>query len=186
MQADGSVQNQNVIAVLFGMLNCVFGNLNNVFFAFHFKHRHAGALADNLQLSNSCRAVYITRRKQRALILLFKIVRKLATVCSLTRALQAYHHYNGWGRRGNGNLAYLAAHNLSKLFPYNLNNLLRRGKALQHITANTACTYVVYKSFYYFKAYIRLQQRKLNFTHCLAFEKALQMPLVTPFHYTFQ
>ena len=125
MKPSGSIQNDDIIAVILGKLERFLCNNLGCNLS-HFEHLHTGTLTDHLQLIDCGRTIDVTGNQQWIVPLLFQILCQFCCMRSFTGTLQPTHHHNA-GRLGRKlNSCIFLAHQLAQFFMYNLNHLLGR------------------------------------------------------------
>src|SRR5699024_11746348 len=124
----GGVEDNDVVAVVFGVLDRVFGDLHRADGS-HLKDGGVHLCADHLQLLNRSRTVDVTGDQQRAASLLAEHFGKLCRVGGLTGTLQTAHHDDGWNLGRKVDAAVGGAHQLGQLVANDLDDLLCRGQA---------------------------------------------------------
>ena len=151
--------------MVFGVLNCLLGNLFRLFGA-HLIDGNACLLAYNAQLVNCCGAVDITGYQQWAAALGFIIAAQLCRMGCFTVTLQAAHHHNGlaliFDVQG---LGFLAAHQLGQFLVDDLDNLLGGGQAFHHFLAHGALRNLRAEILCDFVVDVRFKQRHADFPH---------------------
>ena len=168
VQASGSIQDDDVVAVVLGVLDCVFGNLHRTDGA-HLKDRCIDLCSDYLQLLDSSRAVNVTGNQQRAFALLAEHPCQLCRVGGLTGTLQAAHHNDGrkFGRKIDA--AVGRTHQLGQLIAHNLDDLLCRSQTGKDLFADRFFGDVFDKVLGYLIIDVRFQQCEADLTHCFLY-----------------
>ena len=102
------------------------------------EHRHAGPLADHLQLGDRVRPLQVGGDEQRRVALLLEPQRQLARERGLTGTLQAGQHDHGRRVLGEPQPPRLAAEDRDELLVHDLDDLLRGVQRLRHLRARGA------------------------------------------------
>ena len=133
MQTARGVEEHQIITVAFGVVDAVLCDFDRIALAL-VEHGDVKLPADDLELVDRRRAVYVARDEQwPALLLLAQQTRQLGAVGGFARALQTDHHHNG-GRVGRDRQAGgLPAQKRDQLLVDDLDDLLRRGQAIQDL-----------------------------------------------------
>ena len=166
MQASGGVEEDQVIAVLFCVLDGGLGDIDRVRGA-HLEDGDIELRAHGLQLLDSGGTVDITGGEQRALALLAHIGGELCTVGGLARALQADQHHDARRLGADVELAVFAAHEGAQLVVDDLDDHLRRVQGLQHVRADGLGGDGLGKVAHDLIAHVRLKQSHAHLAHCL-------------------
>ena len=166
VEASGGIQDQNIIAVVPGMQDRLAGDLHRVSLP-HLKHRHAGLLADDLQLLDRSRTIDVTGCQQRTLAALLEIPGQLGTVGGLTGTLKAAHHNDGGDLRREGDPGVGGTHQFGQFVIDDLDDLLGGSQALEHFTAHGLFTHRCHKVLGDLVVDIRFQKCHTDFPHDL-------------------
>ena len=174
VQTAGGIQNHHIMAVILGEPHCLPHNDAGVDLT-HLKDFDAGTLAHHLQLVDCRRTVDIACHQQRIMPLFFQHLRQLGGVGGLTGALQAHEHddignaVDDARRLGREiDACVLIAHEAAQLFVDDLDDLLRRCQAVEHLFAHGTLGDLLHKVLDDLIADICLQQRHAHFPHrCL-------------------
>ena len=166
VQAAGRVEKDEVVAVLFRVLDAGLGDLDRVALP-HLKHGNIELAADGLKLLDGRGTVHVARDEQRALALLAHEAGELGAVGRLARALQADEHDDARRLGADVQLLVLAAHEGGELFVDDLDDHLRGREALEHIRARGALGHFAHKVLDDLEVHVRLEQRELDLTHGL-------------------
>ena len=164
METTGRIEKDNIVAMLFGVLNARLCNVHRVCAA-HLKNGYVKLSADCFKLLNSSGAVNVAGYEQRALAAFFHQSRKLCTVGGFTCTLQADKHDHARRLRGDVELYIFAAHEGAKLLVYNFYNHLRGCKAVQHVLPHGALADVFDKVLDDLVADVRFKKRKTHLSH---------------------
>ncbi len=131
VETAGSIQDQDIIAVVPGMQDRLAGDFHRVALP-HLKHRHAGLFTDDLQLLDRSRTIDVTGCQQRTLAALLEIPGQLGTVGGLTGTLKAAHHDDGGDLRREGDPGVGGTHQFGQFVIDDLDDLLGGSQALKH------------------------------------------------------
>ena len=165
VQTAGRIKEDDVIAVFGSVGNRRFGDFNRIALTL-LKHRNLQLRADGFKLLDGCRAVNVTRDKQRPFALLAKVPGKLCSVCGFARTLQAAKHHNTRKLRRDVDFCVGTAEERAKLFVDDLNNLLGGRKSFEHISPGSPFRHTGCKVLHNFIADIRLEKGHAHFAHC--------------------
>ena len=91
MQTACGIEDNNIIAVILGVLHSLLGNDNGIYLS-HLEHLYACLVAYYLELIDSRRTVNVTGCQQGSLAHFLEMLGKLCCVGSFTRALETHHH----------------------------------------------------------------------------------------------
>ena len=179
MQTAGGVQKDDVVAVVSGVLHRLLGDGHRVDLP-HLEDGDVQLLAHHLQLVDGGGTVHVAGGQQGAFpVLAAHKPRQLRAVGGLTGTLQAHHHHNG-GTLGRGAQPGVgAAHERGQLLIDDLDDLLRRRQALQHIRAHALLGDGRHKVLDHLVADVRLQQSQPYLPHPLA-DVGLGQPSLAP------
>ena len=167
MQAACGIEENQIVAVLFGKVDAVLCDLDRIALAL-VKHRDVQLLADHLELVDRRGAVYVARDEQRApLLLLAQQACELGAVGGLARALQAGHHHDGGGIGRYGQAGRLSAEQGGQLLVDDLDDLLRRGQALEDLGIGRLFGDRLDEILGDLEVDVRLQKRHADLTHGL-------------------
>ena len=135
VQTAGGVDEHHVVAVGLRVLDAGFGDLDGVALP-HLEDGDADLLAHDLQLRDGGGTVHVAGHQQRPLaVLLLVEACQLGAVGRFTGALQTHQHDDRGRLGGDFDLLVGTAHQIPQLVVDDLEDLLRRGQALQHIRA---------------------------------------------------
>ena len=138
LQAACGIEDDDVIAVVLGVGQCLFGDGRRLF-AGQGEDRRTGLFAHHLQLVDRGRTVDVAGHQHRAAALLDVVFCKLCCVGRLTVALQAAEHDDGLALvLDDQTRRFLAAHQGDQLLVDDLDDLLGRGQALHDLLAHGA------------------------------------------------
>ena len=98
--------------------------------------------------------------------LLAEVARELGDVRRLTGALQTDHHHDRRRLGGEGQLRIGAAHERGELFADDLDDLLSRGQAVEHLGADGALGHSLDKVLDDLVAHVCFEERQAHLTHC--------------------
>ena len=174
MEPAGGVQNHEVVAVIPSVAQALPGDGHRIPLAL-LKHRHPGLLAHHLQLLNSRGTVDVASHQQGPVALAEEILRQLGGVSGLASALKAAEHQNAGGLGGRVQPLVLRAHQGAELVVDDLDYLLGRGQAFQHLRPYGALAHRPDEIPNHLVAYVRLQERHFDLAHSL-----LDVSLVQP------
>ena len=164
MQPAGGIQEHQVVAVLFGVLNGGFGNIHGVGLP-HLENGDIQLGAHGFQLLDGGGTVNVTGHQQRALALLAHIAGQLGTVGGLAGALQAHQHHHAGGFGADIQLLVLPAHEGAQLLIDDLDDHLGRGQSLQHVGPAGPVSDGLGEAFDHFIADVRLQKGHTHLAH---------------------
>ena len=164
VQAAGGVEDNDVVAVVFGMLDRVFGDLHRADGS-HLKDGGVHLCADHLQLLNRGRTVDVAGDQQRAASLLAEHFGKLCRVGGLTGTLQTAHHDDGWDLGRKVDAAVGGTHQLGQLVAHDLDDLLRRGQAGEDLLADSLFGDLFDKVLGHLVVDVRFQQGQADLPH---------------------
>ena len=88
------IQNDQIVAILLGMLQRCFGDIRRLLVFPHGEDFHALLLSVDLQLLNRCRTVDITCYQKRLLTFQLELTCQLCSGRRLTGSLKPHHHDN--------------------------------------------------------------------------------------------
>ena len=94
METTGGIENNDIVAVVLGVGNCLFGNFNGVNLT-HFKNRNVNLASDDLELVDCRRTVNVAGDEKRASPLFLKMEGELSGMGGFTGALETDHHNDG-------------------------------------------------------------------------------------------
>ena len=166
VQATGRVQKDQVVAVLFGVLDGGFGDVHRIGLS-HLKDGNVQLLAHGLQLLDGSGTVDVAGDQQRAFALLAHETGEFGAVGGFARALQAHQHHHARGLGGDVQLLVLAAHELCQLFVDDLDDHLGGVECLQHIAADSPLGHRLGEVLDHLVADVRFQQRHTHLAHGL-------------------
>ena len=144
-EAAGGVDDDGVVLLALGLLDAVLGDLDRVADAvagLGREHRHAGLLADDLQLRDGVGALEVGRDEQRGVAVFHQPLGELAGERRLTGALQAGEHDDGRRLLGELEPALLAAEDRDQLVVDDLHDLLGRVERLVDLVAEGALAHL--------------------------------------------
>ncbi len=130
------VDDEHVAADLPGPLEAVLGDVHRVGVGAFVVHGHVQLFAQSLELIHGGRAVDVARHHRRALALSEQELGQLAAGRGLARALQTNHHDHGWRAGREDQLGGGRTHEVRELFVDDLDELLGRCQALEHLDAH--------------------------------------------------
>ena len=139
-QTTGSIDDNNIVAIGFSLLNGMVGNDTNILVLRLTVYRNTHLLSYHLQLVDSSRTINVAGHEQWLLSLLgLEHIGKLSTEGGLTRTLQTAHQDDG---RMTFELqrSFLASHQLSQLVVNQLYHQLTRLYSREHI--HTKCLFL--------------------------------------------
>ena len=166
MEAAGGVQEHQVVAVLFGVLDARLGDVHGVNLP-HLKHGDVELCAHGLQLLDSGGAVHVAGHEKRTLALLAHIAGQLCAVGGLARALQAHQHHHTGALGGDVQLLVLPSHEGAELLVDDLDDHLRGVQGLQHVGAHGPVGDLLGEVLDHLIADVGLQQRHTHLAHGL-------------------
>ena len=176
VQATGRVEKDQVVAVLFGVLDGGLGDVHRIGLP-HLKDGDVQLLAHGLQLLNGSGTVDVAGDQQRALALLAHKTGKLGAVGGFARALQTHQHHHTRGLGGDVQLLVLAAHELRQLFVDDLDDHLGGIERLQHVAADGPLGHGFGEVLDHLVADVRFQQRHTHLAHGLLYVPGAQAAL---------
>ena len=135
MQAAGGVDDEHVAPVVAGLALAELDDLRRGPLDPVGVHGHARLAGDGLELVDGSRAIDVGRHEQRTTPLGLEPARELAAEGGLARALQAQDHDGGHTLLGQLQLGGLAAEQGLQLLVDDLDDLLGRIEALEHVLA---------------------------------------------------
>ena len=136
VQTTGGIQQQQIVAVLTGMLKGMLCDGDGIALTFLI-NGNAQLRTDHLQLLNSGRTINVTGAQQRTAAFLFlEPAGQLGDVGGFTGTLQTHEHDDRGRTVGHVHTALASAHQVAQLVVDDLNDLLCRGQALQNIRAD--------------------------------------------------
>ena len=166
MQTAGGIQDHHVVAVVLRVTDSLLRDLDRIL-GTHFKDRHAGFLADDLQLVDRRRAVDIAGDQHGTVILRLEHFGELCRVGGFTGTLQAAHH-NDRRRLGSKlQTGVFAAHQGGQLLVDDLDDHLRRGQAFHDVLTDRAFGHGFGEVLGNLVVDVRFEQRQSYLAHCL-------------------
>jgi len=179
MEAAGGVQEDHVVAVLFGVLNGGLGNGDGIFLA-HLEDRDVQLFPHHFQLLDGGGTIDVAGNQQRALaVLLAHETSQLGCVGGFTRALEAHHHHHRGGLGGDGNLRAVASHEVDQLLVDDFDNGLGGRQAFQHLRADGLFRDPFDEIFDHLVADVGFQQSQADLPHGL-FDVCLTQTALVP------
>ncbi len=161
----GGVDEDDVVGVGLGVLDCLFGDDDRLFLVAEGEHGDFELFAQHFELLDRRRAVYVGRDEQGSLVLLFEQEGELAGGGGLAGALEADEHYDG-GRLGrDGDPALGAAHEVRQFVVDDFDDLLGGGEAFEHVVADGPFLDFGDEVFDDFEVDVGLQEGHAHFAH---------------------
>ena len=164
VQASCGIEDDDVVAVVLGVFNGVFGDLHRADGA-HLKDGCIHLGTNYLQLFNRCRAVDVAGYQQWTVTLLAKHLGQFGRMGGFTGTLQAAHHDDGWNLGGKVDAAVGGTHQLGQLVANNLDDLLGRSEAGKHLFADGFFSHILDKVFGNLVVDVRFQQGHSDLAH---------------------
>src|SRR5215203_570692 len=158
VETAGGVHDHDVVAALAGDGQRPGAEVHHVLARLGLEHRHVDALAHLLQLLDGGGALKVARHQQRMLAALFQALGDLAGGGRLARALEAAEHEH---RRPavEAQLGALLAEQGGELVAHDLDHLLGRREALEHLLAQRALAHPLDEGLDHPEVDVGLEQR---------------------------
>ena len=170
MKSAGSIHDNGVIAVLFGVFDGFRRNSDGIALTF-FKHVRAGFFADDFKLVYRRGTIDVASGKQWFFALFFEMNGKFSAKRGLTRALKSAHHYDRGRLRTDDEFAVRRPHKFGQLFVYDFYDLLRRAEALQNFLPDCFFAHFRNKVLGDVQVYVRFEKGYSYFPHRLLYFK---------------
>ena len=180
MKSSRRIQNDNIPAILLGILNGRPGYIHRVLLIPHGKHRNSLLLTVDLQLLDRRRTVNIAGNQKRVLAFLLELSGNLGRRSGLTSTLETCHEiYSNLVTRLDHQLCHLRTHQSFHLFFYYLNDHLPRIQSRKNILSNGTVCHCLDECLDHAEIDIRFQQSTLHFLHGLLDIGLGQTPLAS-------
>ena len=164
MQTAGGIEDDDIVAVVFGVFDGFFRDGDGVFGA-HLKDRYLRFRADDLELFDRGGSIDIAGDQHGSVVLFFEVLTELGGMSGFTGTLQAAQHDDGRRLRGILQTRVLSAHQVDELFVDDFDDHLSGSQALHDVGADRALGDGVGKALGDLEVNVGFEQRETHLTH---------------------